>query len=393
MWRTLLFLEFLFGCFALMAQDESNPGSASPPDDSRLKKFQVRGYVKEMQSLGFSGQMQELSSTYLIHNRLNTKWMPSEKLSFVLEMRNRLIWGDDVKNIPGYGSLLRNANEKIDLSKIWFSGSSIILHSNLDRLYADLKLKNTGLKLGRQRINWGIASTWNPNDIFNSYNFLDFDYEERPGSDAIRFSANISSFSGLELAASPSNKNAGKVLAAKYFFNSRGYDIQLIAGLFGNRWTMGMGWAGSMGDAGFKGEAQFYSPDPAGRYQFNLCLEGDYVPAGSWYLNGSFLYNHLGMNSPLSNTGDLNFVFTPASLMPTRYNLIATARKEINPLFSASFSLLFAPGTNLLLALPGLRYNLSDNLDADLIWQSFFVETDTFKALNHRCFIRFKYSF
>jgi hypothetical protein len=79
--------------------------------------------------------------------------------------------------------------------------------------------------------------------------------------------------------------------------------------------------------------------------------------------------------------------------MPTRYNLIATARKEINPLFSASFSLLFAPGTNLLLALPGLQYNLSDNLDADLIWQSFFVETDTFKALNHRCFIRFKYSF
>jgi hypothetical protein len=172
--------------------------------------------VKEMQSLGFSGQMQELSSTYLIHNRLNTKWMPSEKLSFVLEMRNRLIWGDDVKNIPGYGSLLRNANEKIDLSKIWFSGSSIILHSNLDRLYADLKLKNTGLKLGRQRINWGIASTWNPNDIFNSYNFLDFDYEERPGSDAIRFSANISSFSGLELAASPSNKNAGKVLARQH---------------------------------------------------------------------------------------------------------------------------------------------------------------------------------
>lgn len=27
---------------------------------------------------------------------------------------------------------------------------------------------------------------WNPNDWFNTYNYFDFDYEERPGTDAIR---------------------------------------------------------------------------------------------------------------------------------------------------------------------------------------------------------------
>ena len=29
------------------------------------------------------------------------------------------------------------------------------------------------LRVGRQRINWGINTTWNPNDIFNSYNIYD----------------------------------------------------------------------------------------------------------------------------------------------------------------------------------------------------------------------------
>ena len=27
---------------------------------------------------------------------------------------------------------------------------------------------------------------WNPNDLFNAFSFVDFDYEERPGSDALR---------------------------------------------------------------------------------------------------------------------------------------------------------------------------------------------------------------
>ncbi len=389
-WLLAVFLALPSG---IQAQVFPEAGTATAFQEAGRKKIVLNGYVKEMQSLSFSGNMQDLMSTNLIHNRLNTKWLPAENLTFALEMRNRLIWGDDVKNIPGYGELLRNANEKFNLSRIWFSQSSLIMHSNIDRLYADLRIKKIGIKAGRQRINWGVATTWNPNDIFNNYNFLDFDYEERPGSDALRLSAELSSFSGIEIAGSPANKNNGKVLAAKYFFNTRGYDIQLISGIFGNRFTAGLGWAGSLGDAGFKGEAQFFSKNSSGQYQFNLCLEGDYLLPGSWYVNGSFLYNNNGLDSRILQPENLNFSFTPANLMPTRWNFIGTARKEITPLFSASLSLLYAPGTHLLLALPGLRYNLADNLDADLIWQSFFAEAEEFKALNHRGFIRFKYSF
>ncbi|MFN5847631.1 MAG: hypothetical protein ACK43K_04015, partial [Chitinophagales bacterium] len=89
----------------------------------------------------------------------------------------------------------------------------------------------------------------------------------------------------------------------------------------------------------------------------------------------------------------VNLNFSPTVLMPTKWNFIIAAGKELTPLLSANLSVLFAPGTDLLLLLPGLKYSLSENLYVDLIWQSFFANINQFEALNHRGFIRLKYNF
>lgn len=376
---------------ALKAQEDSASKPVVP--ESRSSAFSINGYVKDMQSLHFSKDFAQLNATNLIHNRINTKWMPHNQTKLVLELRNRLIWGDEVKTIPNYAQLLRNPNEKWDVSRVWFSNPSLVMHTNIDRLYLDLKYEELALRVGRQRINWGIATTWNPNDIFNSYNFLDFDYEERPGTDAVKLTAELTPFSGLEFAYAPANKSGGPVWAGKYFFNWKGYDFQLISGVFDKRGTLGLGWAGRIGNAGFKGEGQIFSATGNQKPQLNLCLESDYVFSGGWYAAGSLLYNNNGIQSPIRNPLELNFNFSPVNLMPTRWNFILSARKEITPLFSAGLSLLYAPGTHLLLALPGLRYNLTSNLDVDLIWQGFFAEMKKFEALSHRGFLRLKYSF
>ena len=56
------------------------------------------------------------------------------------------------------------------------------------------------LTLGRQRINWGVNLAFNPNDLFNAYSLIDFDYQERPGSDAIRFQYFTNELSSFETA-------------------------------------------------------------------------------------------------------------------------------------------------------------------------------------------------
>ena len=389
----LLILLIFFGNSIGWSQELNTEDSIHKSAVTIHKKFYINGYIKNMQVLDFNKNLGRLNATDLIHNRINCKWKPKQNITLNIELRNRFIWGDDVRNIPSYTLLLRNTNETVNLSKIWLSNESFVMHTNTDRLNLDYKIKKLSIRLGRQRINWGISTIWNPNDLFNTYNFLDFDYEERPGSDAIRLIGNITSFSGLELAYAHGNKTSKNVFAGKYFFNKNGYDVQIITGILGNRFTTGVGWAGSIKDAGFKGEMQFFSNTLDNNFQINITLEGDYVFKNGLYINGSFLYNNNGLNTNKINPIDLNFKFTPAYLMPTKFNFVIASGKEITPLFSANLSVLFAPRTNLLLILPSLNYSLSDNLNANLVWQSFFASFNQFSALNHRGYLRLKYNF
>lgn len=392
--RTGIILLILWPWIYAVAQE------TVPQEDTLLtatiekqKSLTINGYVKDMQALSFFQNFNALSATNLIHNRINIRWKPAENVLLAAEFRNRLIWGDDVKYTPDYSNFLRNPNERIDLSKVWFSNPSLVLHTNVDRLYVDYTWKKINLRLGRQRINWGIATVWNANDLFNTFNFLDFDYEERPGSDGVRAIAELGDFSGVELAYAPGTEGQDKVLAAKYFVNAGGYDIQLIPGIYGDRFTVGLGWAGSISDAGFKGEIQYFDRSSDAKRQLNLVLESDYVFSGGWYLNGGFLFNSTGLDKKIVNPQQVNFNFSPANLMPTKWNFMVTTGKEITPLLSANFSALYAPGTHLLLILPSIKYSLTENLSSDLVWQSFFATIDGFEALNHRGFLRIKYNF
>ncbi|NOT36622.1 MAG: hypothetical protein HOP11_04535 [Saprospiraceae bacterium] len=392
--KTIIFIiAFLLNSVLIWSQELLVEDSLITEVKPASIKFSFNGYVKDMQSLSFPKDFKSLLATNLIHNRINFKWFPFMNLTFATELRNRLIWGDDVRIIPDYNQLLRNSNELVNISNIWFSNSSMVMHTNIDRLYIDYKLSRLSIRAGRHRINWGISTIWNPNDLFNTYNFLDFDYEERPGTDAIKFSGDISGFSNVEIAYSPGNKVNEKVLAGKYFVNSGGYDIQLLFGIYGNRFTAGGGWAGSIGDAGFKGETQFFTKTSSEKFHINMTIESDYVFESGWYFSGSFLFNNIGLDTKILNPSQLNFNFSPANLMPTKWNFTIASGKEITPLFSANLSVLYSPGTNLLLFLPGLKYSLGENLNVDLVWQSFYASLNQFEALNHRGYLRLKYNF
>src|SRR6185437_10613738 len=174
----------------------------------------------------------------------NIKWKPSAQLTGDAEFRTRLIWGDEVQLTPGFVSLLRNENEAIDMQKIWIENRSMVLLTNVERLYLDYGNDKFNIRIGRQRINWGVATTWNPNDIFNSYNFLDFDYEERPGVDGSKARYQFSDSFNTELAYAYTGKKNGTVAALKYTLNKWGYDMQLITGWYHAHPTVGAGWAG-----------------------------------------------------------------------------------------------------------------------------------------------------
>jgi hypothetical protein len=377
------FLMIGFVCFPLnlFAQDST----------AKKNDWLFSGYLKELEWVRFEKDFTHAAATNLVHNRINVRWSSEETWSGRFEVRNRFYWGDDVKTIPGFKQQLRNASEGVNLSTCWFSTRSTILHTNVERLWLEYKRQKWNIRAGRQRINWGITNTWNPNDLFNTYNFLDFDYEERSGSDAIKGQFLISDLSNVELAAAGTGSRP--IIAAKYFTNYHNYDLQWNAGVYENIFTAGFGWAGSIKNAGFKGEVQFYANDNDGISRILMVLEGDYAFKNGWYLSSSFLYNEKGIVRPPEDFALPVPQASPRNLMPTKWNIIVNSSKEFTPIFSGSMNVVYAPGTNLLILFPSFRYNLKTNWDLDLVWQSFFAETTTFKALSHTAFLRVKWSF
>jgi len=237
------------------------------PQDGPSDKYSLKGYVKYLNLVTFD----KVDSPWLvdntIHNRLNFDWFMGERLTFKASMRNRLIYGDYVKSIPGYDQLIEADNGFLNfLTNNIYSISSSVLNTSFDRLLLEYHTDNFTATLGRQRINWGQSFAWNPNDLFNAYSFFDFDYEERPGSDALRLQYYPSYTSAAEVAVKV-DKDRKITAAGLYRFNTLGYDIQVLAGVVDTTdLVVGGGWTGSLWKVGFAGEVSYFHPQPLDLY-------------------------------------------------------------------------------------------------------------------------------
>ena len=381
--RVLIYTALLFYASSVFAQD------------SLLKypSVEVNGYIKSLQIWSFPKHFEKLDGSNLLHHRLNSYFNFSKQIRAAVSFRNRLLWGEELRQYPNYSKYLRNPNEWMNLSVVWIQRPDWILHTNTERLWLEYRSNRWNMRAGRQRINWGITTTWNPNDLFNTYNFLDVDYEERPGSEAFVLNYQLNSVSQIETAIDPGKTNQQRIAAVRYNTNYRSTDYQLIIGSYQQRFTAGGGWAGSIGDAGFKGEVQYFMKSKTESQQWNLSMEVDYALEKGWYLQAGWLWNSTGQRKNFNDSFPVSQSLSPRRLMPTRNNALLYVMKELNPRFSIQWGLLYAPGSNLLIFFPRIECNLSKNLDVDLVWQSFFAEREEFEALNHRGFLRFRWSY
>lgn len=364
-------------------------------------KVDFNGYVKDLYmfyspEILIPGVEIDHLWTNVIHNRLNFKWYATPHLTAVIEMRNRLIVGNLVKDFPDYQQTVDVDYGLLDLSWISAQGSSWFLHSMIDRAYVDYSSGKWQVKVGRQRINWGVNMVWNPNDIFNTFSYFDFDYEERPGTDALRVQYYTGVTSSAELVYKPGHGNIKTSLAGMYRFSKWEYDFQFLAGQAGNDWVVGAGWAGDIRGAGFRGELTHFEPRNFLSNKATVAsLSADYTFSNSWYIHTSVLYNSAGQTG---KAGGMNVLFNPdlsaKQLSVARYSLFGQISKPITPLFAGSFSGIVNPMDGSFYMGPTLTYSLLDNLELMLTGQLFFGESGTeFGDIGRLAFGRLKWSF
>lgn len=369
----------------------------------------------------FTGEVTDSSAwQVLLHNRLNFGWYPADRLSATLHFRNQLIGGEFVEAAK-FTNGFKKEGYFLPLTFRQDLGDQYLLSLSVDRAFLKYTYNNLEVVAGRQRINWGQTFVWNPNDLFNSYNFFDFDYPERPGADALRVQYYTSYSSSIDFAAKIDS--SGNITGGGLFrFTKWNTEFQLLGGYFSqsNRLIFadsipaiewddkdivgGMGFSGAINSLSIRGElSYFYSlrDDTDVENQFLSSITMDYSFSNQLMLMFEFFYNS---NVQLPGTSFLSFYAgtqNVKTLTFTKYNVFGQASYPITPIINTAFAGMYFTDENLtgFFLGPNIDFSLGDNLSLATYFQFFafrienpFTLEDEWSNSNF-AFLRVKWNF
>lgn len=375
----------------------------------QAQKPTLTGYIKDMQGLYYlenplvltTGKTFQSTTYNQFHNRLNLECHAASNLRLELGVRNRITAGKMVGDIPGYAALFEADNGLVDLSWNLVEKENWFMNTSIDRFYLDYTWKNLQMRAGRQRINWGINLVWNPNDLFNAFSYIDFDYEERPGSDAVLFTWYTSGTSSLDLAMK-NDSSGNTTIAARYLFNFHDYDIQFIGGKNGDDFVLGGGWSGNVGDVSLRGEGSFFTPlsgkEAISKTAFSATLSADYTFKNSLFIHTAVLFNSSGSTESGNGISLLNpnFNLSAKNLSVGKYELFGQISYPVNPILNVNFAGMLNPSDGSSYLGPTATISLHDNLELMLTAQLMLGETGSeygFMGNTYAGFGRLRWSF
>ncbi len=358
--------------------------------------FQFSGYLENVNSVWEMKNNPNWALDETVTNRLNVS-VYAGNFTFHAGLRNIWEFGDFIQTIPNYGNYLLTDAGYFDLTKKIGSGNSYLLYSNLDRFFINYSSDKIDITFGRQRINLAENMVWNPNDIFNAYNYYNFTYVEKPGSDAGKIEYYLSDVSSISSAVKI-DKNKNVTAAAIVKLNYMDYDFQFFGGVMPDDYVAGAGWSGDIYGAGFSGEMTYFKAKRINYFEKErllIALEGNYTFTNGLLLDGSILFNNrgttgkAGLNSVVFRE-DLNVKY----LTPAKVSLFAETAYPITPLLKGTISTIVNPYDNSFYFGGMLQISLTDNIDFNIAGQLFHGEIGTeFGQIGTFIFSQLKWNF
>jgi hypothetical protein len=378
--------------------------------EAQLSSFDYNVYAKYLFSSTRFPDTPERYSDHLIHSRLNTRWYATESLTAAIELRFRASYGEIVENTPNFSELIKTPRDWVKLDAVLWETDKSLGYLEVDRFWLDWVKDDLQVTIGRQRIAWGTCWVWNPTDLFNPLNVLDFDYEELPGVDAVRGQYYTGAVTKVETGYKPAKEKKNTILAGLWSNNYLNYDLNLIAGMRDERWIVGGSWAGDIYSAGFRGELTV-SEAPNRTYTnpvyeefgetslsstdkpiLTLALSADYTFPNTFYIHTEMLYNNNGRTENI-------FLFTNEALSlgmlsAARWSIYQELAYDITPLLRGILFGIFNPDDGSYVIVPSFAYSLVTNLDILLIAQVFEGDPLTeFGEFGNSYYLRLKFSF
>lgn len=368
------------------------------------QNFDWGGYSKYLLSYSKIEGVNENLLDHIIHTRFNFRYYFNDNSNISFALRNKLIFGNSIEKIPSYVENLQDKKSLIRLNEIIIKRGKITDYIEVDRFYLTLLSENFQFDIGKQRIAWGTSWVWNITDLFNPLSILDFDYEERPAIDGIRFQYFPGILTKIDLAIKPEKSLDKFTSAIQVSTNFLEYDIYFLTGIHKNRFFIGSSWAGNIWDAGFRGEFIAFQPPSKlnspilhifkneKRTQISCVLSFDYTFSNSLYLHSEILYNNIGAKDSLSLIKQESLEL--GLLSPAKISLFYQIGYNISPLVRLDIFSLHNPIDKSLALLPSFNYSFSQDLDFSLILLFIFGKNYAEFFPNSKMYFgRVKYSF
>ncbi len=225
---------------------------------------------------------------------------------------------------------------KFDLISPLLDSDDLYFRHKLYRFYLNCNLPWGDLKIGRQKIPWGVAMVWNATDPFNPIDFTNIEREERTGVDALSLDLPLGALAGLNLVYSEGKTSQS--YGGRLRSNIGGIDYSLLGAKLGDETLAGFDMAGQLAGAGIRGEIAYINAKAEEDY-LCLVLSFDYTFQNSLYFLIESFYNGRGKTS-ISDYQWSRLYSGEIAKLAQRYGFFGVTY-DINPLLKEGVYLIY----------------------------------------------------
>lgn len=251
-----------------------------------------------------------------------------------------------------------NQNDVLNLDWTISNTPSYFVGHSLDRAYFTYSAGQTDVTVGRQRIAWGTGKVWNPTDLFNPFNPLEIDKEEKVGADAVNVTYSASSVTRTSLVYGAKTTWPLSSLALRHQTTINDIDYAGMLGKFKEDFVYGADFAGNLYDAGIHGELTYtqakYEPD-----YLRWVVGGEYTFKNTLTLSAEYYFNGVGKSDP--SQYQYNRLLTGEITNLAKDYLFLGSRYEITPLWIWTNSFISNWNDGSIFFGPSLEYDYQEN--------------------------------
>jgi hypothetical protein len=204
----------------------------------------------------------------------------------------------------------------------------------IDRLVYRQRMTVGEVAVGRQRISWGTGRIWNPTDLFNPINPVNFAKIEKDGADAVSAKFFLGTLSDIQAVWNPA-EDAPANYGTRFRSHVGTFDFSLLGGYFDSAPVAGFDMAGDLGESGVRAEFLYsglFTSDVDRYAKFIVGADHQFTSE----LYGLLEYHFNGLGTSDRSTYDIEGLLGGSILNVARHYVAGMASYLVHPLVTVS---------------------------------------------------------